>query len=105
MDTFDLHIKQRLRIDHHIELLSNIAGQPLFVLKLGLTHRLIDHWVVDMLFQLIKLTQIGPPGAADMLIQHFRQRRVGQRQPAARRHTVGHVDKAHWEDFGEFGKQ
>ena len=40
-----------------------------------------------------------------MLIQHFRQRRVGQRQPAARRDAVGHVGKAHRENFSEFGKQ
>ena len=105
MDAFDLHIKQRLRIHHHIKLLRNIAGQPLFVFQFSLTHRLIDRRIVDMLLQLVKLAQIGPPGAADMLIQHFRQRRVGQRQPAARRDAVGDVGKAHREDFSEFGKQ
>ena len=42
---------------------------------------------------------------ADIFIQHFRQRRIRQRQPAARSDAVRDVGKAHREDFGKFGKQ
>ena len=52
MNTLDLHIKQRLRIHHHTHLLGNINRQTLFVIELGLTHRLIYQRVVDMLLQL-----------------------------------------------------
>ena len=105
MNTFDLHIEQRFRVNHHIKLLGDNRRQPLFVLQLGMAHRLVHRREIDMLLKLAQLAEIGTPGAADMLIQHFRERRVSQRQPAARRHAVGDVKEAHREDGGEIGEQ
>ena len=105
VNTLDLHIKQRFRVHHHVQLLGNERGQTLFVPQLRAAHRLIYQWVIAVLFKLTELAEIGSPGAANVLIQHFRERRVGQRQPATRRHAVGDVAEASRENLRKISKQ
>ena len=45
-------IKQRLRIDHHVQLLGDIVRQPLLILKLGAAHRLVHRRIINMLLQI-----------------------------------------------------
>ena len=105
MNTLDLHIKQRFRVHHHVKLLGDKRRQTLFILQLRTAYRLVHQRVITMLFQLAELAEIGSPGTANVLIQYLRKRRVGQRQPAARRHAVGDVAKTRREDFRKISKQ
>ena len=70
VNTFDLHIEQRFRIYHHIQLLGDILRQTLFVLQLRLMHRVINHWEITVLLQLIKQAKVGAPVAAQVFVQH-----------------------------------
>ena len=70
VNTFDLHIEQRFRIYHHIQLLGDILRQTLFVLQLRLMHRVINHWEITVLLQLIKQAKVGAPVTAQVFVQH-----------------------------------
>ena len=55
VDAFNLYIKQRPGIDHHVQLLGDIVRQPLLILKLGAAHRLVHRRVINMLQQIAQL--------------------------------------------------
>ena len=105
MDTLDLHIKQRFRVGHHVQVQRKIHRQPLLVQKLGFTHGFVHRREIQVLFKLAQLTQIGTPGAANMFVQDVGERLVSQRQPATRGNTVRHVAKTRREDLREISKQ
>ena len=105
VDTLDLHIEQRRRVHHDIQVLGNKGGKALFVFQLGVVHRLVHLRIINMLFQLAELAEVGTPGLANIFIQHAGERRIRQRQPATWGHAVGHVGEAHREDSGKISKQ
>ena len=49
VNTLYLHVEQRIRVHHHVEILGDKGRETLFVLKLGVMHRLIHFRIVDML--------------------------------------------------------
>jgi glucan phosphorylase len=84
-----LHHQVRVQLGNAVDLVARwlaLANQPLSDV---LDENIGRTWRTD-LSQLSEL-KLGAPGAADILIQHVRERLVGQRQPAARRNAVGDV--------------
>ena len=105
VDTFDLHVKQRFRVRHHVQMHRQPDRQTLLVQQLGFPYRFIHRREINVLLQLAQLAQIGAPGAANVLIQNVGERLVRQRQPAARGDAVGHVAETRREDLREVRKQ
>ena len=105
VDAFNLNVEQRFRVCHHVQVHRQPDRQTLFVQQLGFAHGFVHRREINMLFQLAQLAQIGTPGAADILVQHLRERLVSQRQPAARGDAVGHVAEPRREDLREVRKQ
>ncbi len=50
VNTLNLHVEQRVRVHHHVQVLGDKDCEALFVLKLGVMHRLIHLRIVNMLF-------------------------------------------------------
>ncbi len=71
VNTLDLHIKQRVRVEHHVQILRHPVGQPTLVLILGDRHFFNKRRIVDLRLQLAQLAEIGAPVAANLLIQHL----------------------------------
>ena len=105
VDTFDLHVEQRFRVRHHVQMHRQPDRQTLLVQQLGFPYRFIHRREINVLLQLAQLAQIGAPGAANVLIQNVGERLVRQRQPAARGDAVGHVAETRREDLREVRKQ
>ncbi|MND78607.1 hypothetical protein D3C80_703220 [compost metagenome] len=105
VDTLNLYVEQRVRVDHHIQRFGDVGRQSLLVLPFGALHRLQEAGVIDIGLDLAQLAEIGTPGLTDAVVQHVRQRSVSQPQPAAWGDTVGFIAEAIRENTGEIGKQ
>ena len=79
------------------------VGEALLGGLLGLTEARAKGRVVGQRQQSAQLAEVGHPAVADRLGDQSGQVRVGQQQPAARRHAVGLVVEPLGEQLGEVG--
>ena len=91
MQTLDLNVKDRVRIDLDAVMGGNISGEALFVGKFDLTQLLQNGIVVHVFLQLRKLRKIVNISVADQPSDHIRQQRVALIQPETSRNTVGDI--------------
>ncbi|SCA39400.1 Uncharacterised protein [Klebsiella quasipneumoniae] len=56
VNALNLHIKQRLRINHHPQLAGNIIGQPLFIRQFGFADGLVNQRIILIFPQFTQLT-------------------------------------------------
>ena len=94
VDALDLHVKQRVGGHADAHVLLQPGGQPLLVGQLGLADRSDEGRVVQMGLQRLQARQVAAPAAADARVEHGRERRVGQCQPAPGRDAIGLVVEA-----------
>ena len=71
VNTLDLHVEQRLRIQHDIHILRHPLREALLVGELGIGDLFNKRRIVNVRHQLAQLSQIGTPGAANGVIQHL----------------------------------
>ena len=55
VNTLNLHIKQRFRVDHHAQLAGDVVGQPLLIRQLGFADRLVNQRIILILTQFTQL--------------------------------------------------
>ncbi len=91
VNTLDLNIKQRSRINLDAGFALNQGSQPLFVLQLDVTPGLTERLVIQIFFQTGQTGQVSHPLLAQHLIQQCTQPGVGRSHPASGGNTVGLV--------------
>ena len=101
MDTFDLNIKQAVRVNRDAGRAQNISSQTRFVAPLDAPELRLKASVALNRSEALELIEIEPPGIAQRVVQQMCQARVGLRQPAARRNAIGHVGEPPRPDTGE----
>jgi hypothetical protein len=104
VDALDLHVEHRVGVERRSHVLLDPVGQPQLVLALGMAEGAHEG-------RLRRPSASAPPAAsgraaspADALVEQRRQRRVGLRQPAARRDAVGLVVEALRKDRSKSAK-
>ena len=91
VQTFDLDIEDRLRVDLNPGTLLHKLSQMNFVGLLDIAISLTERRIVSIFFQVDQLVEVIGPLFFQRLIQQRGQRRVALLDPAARRDAVGHV--------------
>ena len=104
VDALYLHVEQGSGVHHHAELVLDVQRQALLGLQPGRLPALQKTGVAQEGLKLLQLGEIPPPALADGAIEQGAQGAVGHRQPAPRRHAVGHVGEAIGPDAGEISQ-
>ena len=73
MDPFDLHIKERIRVDRHPGQLPDHLGQPFLVGPLDTAELLLQPHVLRGRFQGLERVKVGNPGVTDRVGKALRQ--------------------------------
>ena len=104
VDALDLHVEQAVGVDLDAGAGVDVRRQPRLVGALDGEELGAERRIGRQRPQLGQLVQSQPPAAADALVEQRCQARVGLRQPAPRRHAVGHVREAVGPQRGEVGE-
>ena len=104
VDALDLHVEQALRVDRDAGGAFDVGRQTVLVRMFDGCEPHPQRRVLAQAAQALQLVQIEPPGPSQGVVQQCRQARVGLRQPAPRRDTVGHVGETFRPQAGEVGK-
>ena len=91
MQTFDLNIKQRMRIDLNAGTRFDERRKLHLIFLFDSAILRAEFRVVGKFFQINKLVEIVRPLIFQRLIQQCRQRRVALFNPATRRNTISDI--------------
>jgi hypothetical protein len=101
VDALDLAVEDRGRIDDHAGCRSEPLGNLRLCFALGVADSVVKTAIVRERPEPLQLGEVGDPALADRLGDAARQRRVGEQEPAPRRHAVGLVAEALGVHLGE----
>ncbi|MNU86913.1 hypothetical protein D3C71_766870 [compost metagenome] len=94
VQTFDLNVKDRVRIDADSILLLDIRSQLQLVLLLNVINMVLEPFVLTKLKEIDQLARLRNPSAANRFGDQSSKSRIGMHQPAAMRNSVRLVVEA-----------
>ena len=93
VETFDLHVENRIRVQNNAGVLFHMLSKRFFVVAFDALERFQNTRVVFVFAQLQKLVGVIDKAAADEFFEELRKLGVRLAQPAAVRNPVGDVFK------------
>ena len=91
VNAFDLAVEDRVRIDYNLGVPLDPVDEPRLGGALGRENRGPKHRVVGQRAQFLQPREVGDPPVADGGGDRLGERRIGEPEPAPRRHPVGLV--------------
>ena len=101
VDALDLAVEDRARIDGDVRGRFQPVRETRLGLRLGLADGVAKARIVGERLQPGEVSEVGDPAVADRLGDAAGQGRVGQQEPAPRRHAVGLVVEALGKQVGQ----
>ena len=105
VQTFDLHVENRIRADFDAGLGFDFGSQGDFVGVLDGHEAVLENWIVRVVGQQIELVELFGPVTFNLFINQVGQARVTGFKPATRGDAVGDVDEFVRPQFGKVREQ